>query len=123
MGVPVDALIRNENGHVEGVRFRAKNGWHEVHAQLVVGADGRFSRLRSLAGLQPIRTAAPFDLLWFRLPRFKGDPRGGVYIGHGGWLVLLNRGASFQVAYSLPKGDMRPCDRQDMASCSGQLHA
>ena len=51
----------------------------DVRARIVVGADGRFSRLRTMAGLEPIRTAPPFDLLWFRLPRRDTDPPGGVY--------------------------------------------
>jgi 2-polyprenyl-6-methoxyphenol hydroxylase-like FAD-dependent oxidoreductase len=104
MGARVEALVQDEGGQVRGVRYRARDGWHEVRARLVVGADGRFSRVRGLAGLEPVRTAPAFDLLWFRLPRDAGDPGGGVHLGGGGWLVLLNRGSAWQVAYSLPKG-------------------
>src|SRR3712207_3988995 len=102
---PYTTLFRSdEDGHVRGVRYRAKDGWHDVMTQLVVGADGRFSRLRGLAGLEPERTASAIDLLWFRLPRQETDPTGGVYLGDGGWIVLQDRGAEWQVGYSLPKG-------------------
>ena len=104
MGARVEALVQDDDGHVRGVRYRARDGWHEVRAQLVVGADGRFSRLRALAGLEPVRTASPVDLLWFRLPRQETDPAAGVYLGDGGWAALQNRGAQWQVGYSLAKG-------------------
>ena len=56
MGGRVEALLQSDDGHVSGVRYRARDGWHEVRTQLVVAADGRFSRVRSLAGLEPMRT-------------------------------------------------------------------
>src|SRR3712207_7441611 len=59
---PYTTLFRSdEDGHVRGVRYRAKDGWHEVKTQLVVGADGRFSRLRGLADLEPERTASAIE--------------------------------------------------------------
>ena len=104
LGARVEALVRDGDGHVRGVRYRARDGWHEVRTQLVVGADGRFSRLRGLAGLEPVRTGSPFDLLWFRLPRQETDPAGGAFLGDGGWVALQDRGAQWQVGYSLAKG-------------------
>jgi 2-polyprenyl-6-methoxyphenol hydroxylase-like FAD-dependent oxidoreductase len=116
MGARVEALVEDDGGHVRGVRYRARDGWHEVRSQLVVGADGRFSRLRGLAGLAPVRTASPFDLLWFRLPRQETDPPGGLYLGEGGWSALLDRGAQWQVSYSLPKGGYARLRTQGLAT-------
>jgi 2-polyprenyl-6-methoxyphenol hydroxylase-like FAD-dependent oxidoreductase len=104
MGGRVEALVRGDNGHVRGARYRASDGWHEVRAQLVVAADGRFSRVRSLAGLAPVRTPAAFDLLWFRLPRRETDPPPGVFASNGGWTVLHNRGTEWQVGCTIAKG-------------------
>jgi 2-polyprenyl-6-methoxyphenol hydroxylase-like FAD-dependent oxidoreductase len=104
MGGRVEALLRGDDGHVHGVRYRARDGWHEVRAQLVVAADGRFSRVRSLAGLEPVRTPAAFDLLWFRLPRRETDPAPGVFASNGGWTVLHNRGTEWQVGCTIAKG-------------------
>src|SRR5579875_1182210 len=39
----------------------------EVHAELVIGADGRTSAVRAAAGLEPASTHSPMDVLWFRL--------------------------------------------------------
>jgi 2-polyprenyl-6-methoxyphenol hydroxylase-like FAD-dependent oxidoreductase len=104
MGGRVEALLRGDDGQVRGVRYRARDGWHEVRAHLVVGADGRFSRVRSLAGLEPARTPAAFDLLWFRLPRRETDPAPGVFASNGGWTVLHNRGTEWQVGCTIAKG-------------------
>ena len=75
MGANVQGLVELD-GVVSGVRYRAADGWHEVRAALTVGADGRFSRVRKLAGFVPTQTSSPVELLWFRLPRLPDDPRG-----------------------------------------------
>jgi 2-polyprenyl-6-methoxyphenol hydroxylase-like FAD-dependent oxidoreductase len=104
MGGRVEALLQSDDGQVRGVRYRAKDGWHEVGAQLVIAADGRFSRVRSLAGLEPMRTPAAFDILWFRLPRRDTDPAPGIFVSNGGWTVLHNRGIDWQVGSTIAKG-------------------
>ncbi|HEY1291529.1 MAG TPA: FAD-dependent oxidoreductase [Chloroflexota bacterium] len=104
MGARVESLLRNSRETITGVTYRAAdNTAHGLEAQVVVAADGRFSRTRSLANLDLIQHPSPYDLLWFRLPRQPTDRGGGVYLGRSGWLVLLNRGTEWQVAYSLPK--------------------
>jgi 2-polyprenyl-6-methoxyphenol hydroxylase-like FAD-dependent oxidoreductase len=75
LGANVQELIVADGG-VRGVRYRGHSGWHEVRAQLTVGADGRHSRLRQLAGFKPIETSPPMDVLWFRLPRRPDEPEG-----------------------------------------------
>jgi 2-polyprenyl-6-methoxyphenol hydroxylase-like FAD-dependent oxidoreductase len=72
MGANVQRLVEG-GGVVRGVRYRGADGWHEVRAPLTVGADGRFSRVRHLAGIKPTTLSAPLELLWFRLPRLAGD--------------------------------------------------
>jgi len=64
-----------EDGVVRGVRYLAPDGMHEILATLTVGADGRFSQLRRLAGIEPIKTSPPMDVLWFRLPKLPANPR------------------------------------------------
>jgi 2-polyprenyl-6-methoxyphenol hydroxylase-like FAD-dependent oxidoreductase len=107
MGANVQRLVE-ANGAVRGVRYRAADGWHEVRAQLTVGADGRFSRVRKLAGITPVPTSAPVELLWFRLPRLPGDPEGtGIAtprFGQGRILLLIDRADHWQVGYFFPTG-------------------
>ncbi len=49
MRANVRELVERD-GIVRGVRYRAPDGWHEFHAALTVGADGRFSQIRRLSG-------------------------------------------------------------------------
>ena len=104
MGARVEKLIE-EDGYVHGVRYRGRDGWHEVRATLTVGADGRFSRLRKLAGFEPVKTSPPMDVLWFRLPRRQDEPEESTgRLADGHILILLNRGDEWQVGYIIPKG-------------------
>lgn len=104
MDATVQELVE-ENGTIKGVRYQGHDGWHEIQALLTVGADGRFSRVRHLAGFEPIKTSTPIDVLWFRLPRRPEDGESGI----GGFIkgavfVTLNRGEQWQIAYIIPKG-------------------
>src|SRR5687768_635009 len=83
MGASAQELIE-ENGEIRGVRYRNLEGWHELTAHLLVGADGRSSRIRRLAGFEPIKTSSPMDVLWFRIPRQETDPKGVLaHLGSG----------------------------------------
>jgi 2-polyprenyl-6-methoxyphenol hydroxylase-like FAD-dependent oxidoreductase len=107
MGANVQRLVE-EGGSVRGVRYRSADGWHEVRAMLTVGADGRFSRVRKLAGFRPIQTSAPVELLWFRLPRLLGDPPGTGIVsprfGKGGILLMIDRADHWQMGWFFPAG-------------------
>ncbi|HWX94060.1 MAG TPA: FAD-dependent oxidoreductase [Terriglobales bacterium] len=102
----VGALVENE-GRVTGVRYQSTDGWHEVRALLTVGADGRFSRVRQLAGFEPIKTSPPMDILWFQLPHLPGDEHSDrVMGGFGGGrlLAVFDRIDYWQIGYIFPKG-------------------
>ncbi|MDP8952795.1 MAG: FAD-dependent oxidoreductase [Actinomycetota bacterium] len=109
MGARVRELIE-EGGVVRGVRYESRerdgsHGIHEVRALLTVGADGRGSRVRRLAGFEPIKTSPPMDILWFRLPREPDDTEGTFgRIGRGHIAVRLDRFDHWQAGYVIPKG-------------------
>lgn len=107
MGANATDLI-TEAGIVRGVIYGTDDRKHEVHATLVVGADGRFSRLRRLAGIEPIATSPPMDVLWFRLPHLPSDPdaSGGAFggIGKGHMVIGLDRADHWQAGYVILKG-------------------
>jgi 2-polyprenyl-6-methoxyphenol hydroxylase-like FAD-dependent oxidoreductase len=106
MGANVQELIE-EDGVIRGVRYRGHGGWHEVRSQLTVGADGRFSRLRQLAGFEPIKTSPPMDVLWFRLPHNPEDTQKDIGIegraSKGHILAVIDRLDYWQVGYVIPK--------------------
>ncbi len=104
MEAEVDGVIREGNS-VRGLRYRDRDGEHELRALLTVGADGRGSDVRRSAGLVPVEQGAPMDAVWFRLPREPDDPPDTflrVSIGH--LMVAINRETYWQLAYIIPKG-------------------
>jgi 2-polyprenyl-6-methoxyphenol hydroxylase-like FAD-dependent oxidoreductase len=109
-----------ENGVISGVRYLGPDGWHELRAALTVGADGRFSQLRQLAGIEPVKTSPPMDVLWFRLPRLPQDPEvpsgflGGI--GKGRILIVLDRGDYWQTGLVFPKGRYQELHAQGIAA-------
>ncbi|MDQ1522270.1 MAG: hypothetical protein QOE47_194 [Pyrinomonadaceae bacterium] len=104
MSARVQELIE-EDGAVRGVRYETDAGVHEVRAPLTVGADGRSSRVRQLAGKELLKTSPPMDVLWFRLPRKTDDPEGLLArVGNGHLVVMLDRLDEWQIAYVILKG-------------------
>ena len=104
MGANVRRLLW-EDGRVVGVRYRAKDGWHEVRAGLVVAADGRNSKVRHLIDPETVSHDSPFDALWFTLPRREGDPEETFgRAGPGYFVGVLRREDHWQVGYEVPKG-------------------
>ena len=110
-----------ENGVVRGVQYLgADDAWHEVRAPLTVAADGRFSQLRQLAGITPVKTSAPMDVLWFRLPHLPNDisiPGGALGgIGRGYVLIVLDHGDYWQTGLVFPKGRYQDLHAQGIAT-------
>ena len=96
--------VLEEPGRVTGVVYRDRDGAvHRVRARLTVAADGRDSELRGSAGLRRREFGVPIDVLWFRLPRRPTDPMTFGRLAAGHLLVLIDRGAYWQIAYVIPK--------------------
>jgi 2-polyprenyl-6-methoxyphenol hydroxylase-like FAD-dependent oxidoreductase len=106
MGANAVDLIR-EDGVVRGVRYQKDEDIHELRA-LLTGADGRFSRVRHLAGILPIGTSPPMDVLWFRLPHLAEDidAPGGAFGGFARGHIFggFDRKDYWQVALVIAKG-------------------
>ena len=93
------------NGKVIGVRVASRDGPAEIHAPLVVAADGRDSTLRAQSGLIVTDFGAPMDALWFRLSRRESDTdQAQGRFDAGRLFVMLNRGSYWQCAFVIPKG-------------------
>jgi rifampicin phosphotransferase len=108
MGARVEELVE-EDGVVRGVRYRERDGWHEVHATLTVGADGRFSKVRKLVEFEPIKASSPIDVLWFRISRRESDPKQALAarVGSGMFMVFIDRFDYWQVGCTILKGGYR----------------
>jgi 2-polyprenyl-6-methoxyphenol hydroxylase-like FAD-dependent oxidoreductase len=104
MNAEFTALIE-EDGQIRGVRGTSSNEPFEIHATLVVGADGRHSRVRAAAGLTVDDYGAPIDVLWFRISRQSDDPSLPFgRINQGKIMVLIDRGDYWQCGFVIPKG-------------------
>jgi len=125
MHAQVQRLIE-ENGAVAGVRYLGGDGAeHELRAKLTVGTDGRFSVVRRLAGFEPIKTAPPMDVLWFRLPKLSGEPEvtGGAFGGIGGGriFIVLERNDHWQAGLVFPKGQYQALRAQGVEAIRKSL--
>ena len=66
-GWQVQELLPTETV-INGVRAAQGTTLRNFQADLVIAADGRYSRLRKLAGLSLEKARTQFDVLWFKLP-------------------------------------------------------
>jgi len=99
-----------EDGAVRGVRTTGHDGGTCVRALCVVGADGRYSKTRSLAGIANQRHEVfDMDVLWFKLPMTEG-PTGLVRVqrGEGGPVIAYDSfPGTLQIGWTLPHGSYR----------------
>lgn len=102
-------LLRDDRGAVRGVTATGDERV-EVLAHCVVGADGRYSKIRRLAGIDVDRAEAfAHDVLWFKLPADDDtDPQVRIIRG-GGNPVLVYRSYpdTLQIGWTLPHGGYR----------------
>jgi 2-polyprenyl-6-methoxyphenol hydroxylase-like FAD-dependent oxidoreductase len=100
----VDVIERD--GRIVGVRVQTADGLEDIHADLVVGADGRSSIVRTRAGLPIEELGAPIDALWMRLSKKSGDDAVAAFgnVRRGRVFVMFDRGDYWQCAYVIAKG-------------------
>jgi 2-polyprenyl-6-methoxyphenol hydroxylase-like FAD-dependent oxidoreductase len=116
MSAEVTDLIESD-GSVIGLRAETLNGLLDVHAALVVGADGRHSIVRQRAGLSVEEFGAPMDVLWFRLSRRPDDPVDPMgRFDAGRIFIMLNRGNYWQCGFVIAKGSLGELRAQGLAA-------
>jgi 2-polyprenyl-6-methoxyphenol hydroxylase-like FAD-dependent oxidoreductase len=107
---------------VVGLRARGPEGEFSVQAALSIGADGRSSLVRSLAGLLVEDLGAPMDVLWMRLSKRESDSTLALgTIAQGHVLVLLDRGDYWQCAFVIAKGQFDELQRQPIEALHQEI--
>jgi 2-polyprenyl-6-methoxyphenol hydroxylase-like FAD-dependent oxidoreductase len=101
-------LIVDNNQKVIGVHAKQNEEDIDIHADLVVAADGRHSTLSEKSGLgsEKMNIGAPMDVLWFHMPRDKNDKvQSFGKIDLGKMLIMIDRGEYWQCGYIIRKND------------------
>ena len=97
--------LRRDRRRITGVVARNNGQEVQIHADLVVGCDGRHSVIRRAAGLKVIEFGVPMDVLWFRISRNPNDPAQVLgNVNYGKALILIARSDYFQAGLIIPKG-------------------
>lgn len=110
--------------HIVGVRATRPRGTLEVHADLVVGADGRASVVRDLAGLEIVTLGAPMDALWLRLSKRPDDPQQSFgRIDSGRILVMIDRRDYWQCAFVIAKGAFKEIRQRGLPAFGDDIAA
>lgn len=76
-----------------------------IRSRLVVGADGRYSTVRSAAGIDPGRLDSKLDLLWFKLPAAAVGEVAQARYDDAGLLLYFGLGGGIaQAGWFIPRG-------------------
>jgi 2-polyprenyl-6-methoxyphenol hydroxylase-like FAD-dependent oxidoreductase len=123
MEAKASALL-GDAARVTGVHAQTQDGAKDIEADLVIGADGRHSVIRDLAGFQPKEFGAPIDVIWMRLPHTDSDPNEPVarFVA-GGFFIMLYRGDYWQCAYVVPKGEFAKIQSDGIEKFRTELRA
>lgn len=106
MNTQLEKLIET-NGKVTGAVAKTPEGEATINCTLLIGTDGRYSTVRKLANIPLVKTAAPMDIFWFKLPKKKADI--GIEgatgnISKGTVFAQIDRGDYWQLGLVVPKG-------------------
>lgn len=102
MNTEATGLLR-DGDRVTGVTALTPAGPVEIHADLTVACDGRWSVIREQSGLPLKEFPMPIDALWFRLPRGESAPETLGYLGGGQMILAINRGQYWQCGTIIDK--------------------
>ena len=123
MGAKVTALVE-ENGRVVGVRgTRHGREAFEVRADVVVGADGRYSAVAKLGGFTVAYEHHDFDVIWFTLEQPPGWSS-TLYVSLGQrvrGLMLPKYPHHIQVGLLLATGEWRRWRQEGVAVVAARI--
>jgi 2-polyprenyl-6-methoxyphenol hydroxylase-like FAD-dependent oxidoreductase len=104
----VTDLRTDDAGRIRGVEAHDREADAEIsfETQCVVGADGRYSTVRSRAGIDPGRFESPIDLVWFKLPgdAIEASAQGRID-RHGVLLYFGLGGGDLQIGFLIRNGE------------------
>jgi len=119
-----------DQDRVSGVRANTPRGELEIHADLIIGADGRNSIIQMRAALERQEFGVAIDALWMRISKKENDPKQTLgFFQQGKLVVLLDRGDYWQCGFVIPKSGFDAIKarglqqlQKDIVSFAGFLH-
>jgi 2-polyprenyl-6-methoxyphenol hydroxylase-like FAD-dependent oxidoreductase len=120
MGAKVSKLI-HDDGCVVGVSgVRHGNEPFEVRADVVVGADGRYSAIAKMGGFKAEYEHHDFDIVWFTIEQPPGWSS-TLYASLGKGLMLPKYPHHIQVGMALPTGEWRRWRQEGVAAVAERV--
>ena len=117
MGAKVSRLIE-QDGRVIGVTgLRHGTEPFEIHADVVIGADGRYSVIAKLGGFETEYEHHDFDIVWFTIPQPPGWSS-TLYVSLGDevrGLMLPKYPHDIQAGIALPTGEWKQWRKRGVA--------
>jgi 2-polyprenyl-6-methoxyphenol hydroxylase-like FAD-dependent oxidoreductase len=107
MGARVTELLRDDAGRVVGVAYAQDGEQQVLRADLVVGSDGRNSKVRQLSAVQATELNSSIDIAWIEVPRRDDDPPlSGLELmaEPGNNIAVLGQGGGWQIGFTIVAG-------------------
>jgi len=118
-----EELIHSSSGAVEGLKVRLGDKIFPIQSRMTIAADGRYSKLRDLAGIKKTDSQESFDVIWFDLPAVPGMPYElGLDISKGGILVAIpEKEGHLRIGWVLEKGTYQKLQRGGIEDFKRQI--
>ncbi|TVZ75515.1 FAD-dependent oxidoreductase [Streptomyces sp. BK340] len=109
------------SGRVTGVRCQTQQGELEIISPVTIGADGRYSKIRDMAGIEHHKAPLERDVLWFKMPypQIWEPNRYRIRIKQDRHAIFLPTHPNMvRVGFNIPKGGLK----DTRAAGIGALH-
>ena len=115
--------LLEEEGQYQGVKAIKDGQELTIKSSLIVGADGRFSTIRKLAGIPFEKVKHGYDLLWARIPApTDWEPTVRMALVNDDQLALFTQqGGYIQIGWNIQEGSYPALRKQSITPFVSQL--
>ncbi len=111
-GARVRELIHDKN-RVVGVIVDGDKKQEQLYASIIIGADGRTSRVRSSLGSSFRAVSVPMDIVWLKVPNIKPSSKLSMHVGGGKLLISApTHDDNLQLGFVIKKGSFKDIRKQ-----------